>query len=190
MKLLILLLLILLPQQILAGPFSKRESGPYVGFGFGYSGLHLKPASGKASDFKGWNGAVEGGYSFVSSNGFGLNLEGEYKLTEADNTRDDSTYMEKAKVSSKTAKIGLIYGAFTVGGGYSETDLKVKNVSSGSTGSTTTFEGNPILYFANYGFESGALRAVIEAQYSAGDLGDIRYNDYSLSLRVNFLLGN
>jgi len=194
-KLILIALLILLPQVSLAKgdlqTFSAtREGGPFAGFGFGYDNFDLQVANNTKSTFAGWHTALEAGFNVNFSNSGGFSLTGEYKLMEASNTLDSATYMEKASVKAINAKLGLYIGAFMIGGGYGNTQIDVKNVSSDSPSGTTTFKGSPTMVFANYGFETNALRANLEVQYNSGKLEDIQYNDYSVGIRLFFLFGD
>src|SRR5262245_21449257 len=132
------------------GASNELTTGNYMGGGFGYSLVGLTPTGQTASDFKGWTGIVEVGTNLEISGSFGLNLAGEYRITEVNNTIDSTTYMEKAKIYAATAKLGFYFGSFTLGGGYSKSQIEVSNVSSTTSSSTTKFSGHPTLIYMNY----------------------------------------
>ncbi len=167
--------------------FAARDQitkGSYIGGGFNYGLVGLTPTNQSESNFKGWGGVIEVGTNLELTTNFGLNLAGEYKFSEVNNTLKSDTYMEKASINTGTAKVGFYYGATTVGVGYSSTDVEVKNVSSTASSSTVSFKGSPILYYANYGFEQRGVRSVIEFQYSSGEFDDVTYKDMTIGLRL------
>lgn len=167
----------------------KRATGLYSGFGFGYSSVTLQPSGQPKSSFSGWHGAIEAGLNFKLADSFGVNLAGEYKTTDVENTIDSPTYMENADIKTATGKFGFFWRDITIGAGYTSTKIDVKNVSSSSVSNENSFDGSPLLIYANYGFEKDSLRGVLEVQHTSGAFENIKYTDISVGVKLVLLFG-
>jgi hypothetical protein len=192
-----LALLLFIPALAFADAATDRDSGLFLGGGFGMGQDIFNLGNGAtASKFlkQGW--ALEGGMTANWGNRFGGQLSGEYGANSGNNTYASQSNMETGTLGFYSFKAGIFYGPVTLGAGYRHNDVNVKSLSlSPGTYLETNYSGFTPLAYASYSLEiKKRFRTAIEAQYVSGTLsgsgatsGTVKFSEAAISLRFFFV---
>ncbi len=198
MRLLIFSFLFLSPALAVAGNMDI-----YGGFGLtgGESKFNITSPEAATSKFSTLGYLVESG--FTMGDKWGLQGGVEVGQLQANNTISSSTYMEAAKNSFYTAKLGMFFNGlggtgFGFGAGYRFSEWSVKSLSlNNNSYNDIKYQGKDNLIYGNLNFDMNKrYRTTIEIQSISGKLtskssatSDIKHSEILLSLRF-FVLFN
>lgn len=192
-----LIALLLLPAFAFADSANDRESGLFVGGGFGMGqGVYNLGNGSTVSKFmtQGWE--FEGGLTSKWGDSFGSQIGGEYGQTSGNNSYTSQSSLETGTLKFYAFKAGIFYGPILVGGGYRHNDVNIRSLTI-SPGSylETEYTGFTPMAIISYSLDiRKRFRTTVEGQYitgtlngSAGATGTVKFSETSLSLRLFFL---
>ena len=198
MRFLILSLLYLLPRFAFAGNMDI-----YGGFGLtgGVSQFSISSPESAISKFSTLGYLVESG--FTMGDKWGLLGGAELGQLQANNTISSSTYLEAAKSTFYTLKLGMFFNGlggtgFGFGAGYRISDWNVKSISlNNNRYNDIRYQGTDTVLYGNLNLDMNKrYRTTIEIQNVTGKLtsksstaSDIKHSEILLSLRF-FVLFN
>jgi hypothetical protein len=192
-----LIALLLLPVFASADVATDRDSGMFLGGGFGMSQSLFNLSNGSdIAKFQNNGWALEGGASFPMGSRFGIQFSGEYGQNSAINTFSSPSFLEAGALKFYAAKAALFYGPITFGVGYRSNEVTIKSLTTNpDTYLESNYSGWTPLYYANYTLDvKKRFRTAIEAQYVSGKLSGIapssstvKFSETALHLRFYFL---
>lgn len=178
------ILLVLLPTDAMAG--SRGDGNIYFGGGF-LREINSYKFNSTESNFTGWGASGIAGLEFELNGDFGIFIEGEYARHELLNTLQSTTYLEKATNTALIAKVGAFYGMIGLGIAASQNQIDVDNVSSGATGSRTSFKGLAYHAIGQLTFPAeDRVRTVLEGKFGTGNFEGLTYTESQISIHLYF----
>lgn len=164
-----------------------RDFGFTGGFGVSKQFSSIQTAS-NTSNFEGWSPNLEIGVDIPWSRKSGVFFSAELRQLDLTNKSDSAVFIEKAEGSSGSAKLGFFYGKIGFGGGVTQNNIKVRQVSTQTGGSSSTIKGQTNLLFLNYNLNIQKFyRLSFEAENNAGNLGEYKFSNLGATMKFTFL---
>jgi hypothetical protein len=168
---------------------ASRDFGPYVGGSLSKSWSTVTQPGVNAT-LNGWGNALEVGLDLPFSENFGFNAGVEVGQKELRNVAQSSTYLDDTKINSKAVRGSFFYKSLYLGGSYQKVGADLTTISTTSGASSAHVDGDGTSYFAGYSIMyKNLLRANIEGESTQFNATGFTYSDYTVSLKIQFLIG-
>ncbi|MGE3760171.1 MAG: hypothetical protein AB7H97_20570 [Pseudobdellovibrionaceae bacterium] len=166
---------------------SQRKTALYGQFGLGASDLNFKGTQ-SHSEFQGLIGQLEAGIDFAAGSETGVNLAclGTYGSL----VNRGSTFLEQAKSTSITGKLGLFFNTLAIGGSYGFLALTNDHLSQNSVFTSEKVSTHLMGGYLSLNFMiQKKFKSTIELSYQTGELGSVKVQEVQLALRFGILQG-
>ncbi|RYZ93212.1 MAG: hypothetical protein EOP06_01715 [Proteobacteria bacterium] len=168
----------------------EHHAGPYIGVGFQRVDASVRQPAVHAK-LAGSGVSFEAGIDLPFTRQFGISIAGQFSEKELKNKTLSDEYLDYTKLTSTGGRAHVFLKGVLAGGSYWRTKVDIRTVSSLDGASRAALNGKGSSIFLGYAFALNSnLRTQVEIERSRFLSPAFRYEDYSIGLKLQILLGS